>query len=481
MNKIIYTLTCCTLILCSCSDWLDVKPKTNVEEEDLFRNEQGFKEALTGVYIKMSETSLYGREMTYGFIDILAQRYYNAENNSADYFEETWYTYPSIRTENYINTFWTGNYNLIANLNNLIANIDKRGHVIRDEYRNIIKGEALGLRSFLYFDLLRMFGPIYKDNPSSPSIPYRTQFNRDVAKLLPAEQVIDSIIDCLHEAETLLENDPMNISFPVYSFDEDPNIDPFLNYRFNRMNKYAVKAELARAYLWKGDKTNAANYANEVINAKKADGSKQFNLVTDNTQDKIYSTELIFSLSMDSKYFADRIKSEFEITMWNYYILLGDVNRLYEMFDTTNDGQNDIRLKSGTGFNISSNGAYILKFNQDNLSSYVLENNMPLIRLPEMYYILAECSNDLEEATNYISLIRGARGVDEVPTFKNEDERIKNIEKEYRKEFYGEGQLWFFYKRLGYETFMFCPINRMTEANYRFSIPDDEIALGNIN
>ena len=58
---------------------------------------------------------------------------------------------------------------------------------------------------------------------------------------------------------------------------------------------------------------------------------------------------------------------------------------------------------------------------------------------------------------------------------------IDSLEKEYRKEFYGEGQLWFFYKRLGYETFMFCPINRMTEANYRFSIPDDEIALGNIN
>ena len=37
------------------------------------------------------------------------------------------------------------------------------------------------------------------------------------------------------------------------------------------MNKYAVKGELARAYLWKGDKVNAARYAREVIDAKKAD------------------------------------------------------------------------------------------------------------------------------------------------------------------------------------------------------------------
>lgn len=481
MNKLAYIFTCCILAFSSCSDWLDIKPKTNVEEEDLFRNEQGFKEALTGIYIKMSEPQLYGREMTYGFIDMLAQRYYNNQNSSADYHETTWYTYPSTRTENYINNFWTGDYNLIANINNLIANIDKRGHVIRDEYRNLMKGEALGLRSFLYFDLLRMYGPIYKDNPSSPAIPYRTQFNRDVAKLLPAEEVADSIIQSLHEAEVLLENDPMNISFPVYSSDVDPNIDPFLNYRFNRMNKYAVKAELARVYLWKGDKTNAYKYAKEVVDAKKANGSKLFNLVNDNTQDRIFSTELIFSLSMDSRYFKDRIEDEFYIAMWCYHIFLGDVNRLYQIFDTENDGQNDIRLKSGVGFNISSNGAHSLKYNQDNLSSFVLENNMPLIRLPEMYYIMAECTNDLKEATDYISMIRGARGVDELNEFQNEEERMYNIEKEYRKEFYAEGQLWFFYKRLGYKTFMFCPISEMTEANYRFSIPDDEISLGNIN
>lgn len=61
----------------------------------------------------------------------------------------------------------------------------------------------------------------------------------------------------------------------------------FLSNRFNRMNKYAVKAELARAYLWKGDKTNAAIKAQEVID------NKQFALVTDNTLDKLGSTELI--------------------------------------------------------------------------------------------------------------------------------------------------------------------------------------------
>lgn len=477
MKKIIGLFLIGTLTFTSCESWLDVTPKVNVEEEDLFKNEQGFKEALTGIYIKMSETPLYGREMTYGFIDQLAQRYNNSQNASADYYEETWYTYPSVRTQNYYETFWKESYNLIANINNLLSNIEKNGQVIYSEgYRDIIEGEALGLRSFLYFDLLRMFGPIYKDNPSSPAIPYRTVFDREQARPVPANQMIDHIIEDLHQAEMLLENDPMNISFPVRPSGDSEH--PFLQYRFNRMNKYAVKAELARAYLWKGDKTNAGKYAREVIDATKKEGGKQFELITDNSQDKLGSTELIFSLSMDSETFPDRVKNEFQLAMWNYYVIF-DIDYLYEIFDVAVDGQNDMRMKPGTGFSISSDGAYTLKYQQDNFSS-VLNNNMPLIKLPEMYYIAAECTSDLSEACTLLNQVRGSRGLEDLPQLANAEDLKKNLEKEYRKEFYGEGQLWYFYKRYAYPTFNRCPITDMTEKHYRFPLPDDEVILGGI-
>ena len=39
-----------------CSDWLDVQPKTSVPEEDLFADEFGFQDALTGFYLKMGES-----------------------------------------------------------------------------------------------------------------------------------------------------------------------------------------------------------------------------------------------------------------------------------------------------------------------------------------------------------------------------------------------------------------------------------------
>ena len=52
MKRFIYTI-CLAFIFGACENWLDVSPKTNIQEKDLFNREQGFKEALTGIYIKM--------------------------------------------------------------------------------------------------------------------------------------------------------------------------------------------------------------------------------------------------------------------------------------------------------------------------------------------------------------------------------------------------------------------------------------------
>ena len=75
MKKYIVSICLGMFLFSSCSNWLDVKPKTTVEEEEVFSRELGFKEALTGVYIKMASTDLYARNLSYGFLDILGQRY----------------------------------------------------------------------------------------------------------------------------------------------------------------------------------------------------------------------------------------------------------------------------------------------------------------------------------------------------------------------------------------------------------------------
>lgn len=466
MKKYLLSICLGLIIFSSCSNWLDVQPKTTVEEEEVFSRELGFKEALTGVYIKMASKELYARELSYGFLDILGQRY--QLSNASTYQNVLWYTFPSTKTESYTNAIWEKMYNIIANVNNLIYYADKNKSVFTtDNYYEIIKGEALGLRAFLHFDLLRMFGPVYKDNPTAKRISYRTAFNRDAMEMQPSDVVLDSIILDLKRAEALLEGtDPLNFEFPVHDYnEEDMTGDRFLVYRHKRMNLYAVKALLARAYLYAGDKTEAAAYANQVI------GSDHFGLIGD-ASDVMRSKEILFSVYVD-----DFEKQVDEITKGNNY-LVSKEDFLNEMFDVANDGTNDLRIREGVGFDYGTQGIIMRKYKQDNLWAST-EGTVVLVRLAEMYYILAECAATPEETATHLNKVREMRGID--PTVCTDANRISEIEKEYRKEFYGEGQLFYFYKRHGYTTFLHCPLNTMTESNYMFSWPDNESLFGKTN
>lgn len=456
----------------ACESWLDVKPKTNTEEEDLFSREEGFKEALTGAYIKAAEMNLYGRNMSYGFIDILGQRYrYFTYGSDEGVFQNpAYYEFSNTNELTYktTNTIWANMYTVIANLNNLLYWVDENKSVLSTPgYYGIIKGEALALRSYLYFDLLRLWGPVYKENPTGKSIPYRTKFARDSKVLVPANEMLDNIIRDLKEAEELLTgNDPLDFDKAMKTTWDH---DGFLSYRFKRMNLMAVKALLARTYLYRGsaaDKVQALDYAYEVVN------SGHFSLTRSNNNDHIMSSELIFSFHINKmkENIIDRLTANYE------YVINGN-DFFNEQFNVAEDGLNDWRVKDQTGF-ITVNNVYVMrKFVQDGLQ-YGAAETMPMIRLAEMYLILAECETDLAKAENHLNQLRSARAADLVDKLQNEEDRMKWIEREYRKEFYGEGQLWYFYKRNYYRQFLHCPLATMHESNYTFAIPDDEYMYG---
>ena len=66
---------------------------------------------------------------------------------------------------------WLKLYNEIANINNFLQYLESNGDVIVTEgYRDLMKGEALGLRAFHYFDLLRLWGPIYSQDSTKACI-----------------------------------------------------------------------------------------------------------------------------------------------------------------------------------------------------------------------------------------------------------------------------------------------------------------------
>ncbi|MBR6286031.1 MAG: hypothetical protein IKR18_03435, partial [Bacteroidaceae bacterium] len=57
---LLLALTMGAVALASCDDFLDVTPKSQLEEGALFSRESGYDDQLTGVYTQMMGSSMYG-------------------------------------------------------------------------------------------------------------------------------------------------------------------------------------------------------------------------------------------------------------------------------------------------------------------------------------------------------------------------------------------------------------------------------------
>lgn len=84
---------------------------------------------------------------------------------------------------------------------------------------------------------------------------------------------------------------------------------------------------------------------------------------------------------------------------------------------------------------------------QDGDAKLFYSSFMPLIRLSEMYYIAAECEPKVSDGNSWLNQIRTLRGLPEI-TITDENELMSKLRIEYLREFWGEGQIFFMYKRL---------------------------------
>ena len=227
------------LIGASCNSWLDVAPEDQIMEKDLFEEREGFLMALNGVYLNMNSSSNYGGNLSAGIIDVMAQ-YYNCTTSEHNYSGYQSYAYDSKTSKDRFETVWKTTYSQISNLNAILEHCGDGNPVLPELYYKLIKGEALGLRAMLHFDMLRLFGPLWTEKEQA-SIPYQTSSERIVEPLLSADSVLNCVLTDLTRAADLLKDvDPViTDGARNYSGGENGN-DLF--YRQYRMNYYAVKA-----------------------------------------------------------------------------------------------------------------------------------------------------------------------------------------------------------------------------------------------
>jgi hypothetical protein len=107
----------------------------------------------------------------------------------------------------------------------------------------------------------------------------------------------------------------------------------------------------------------------------------------------------------------------------------------------------------------------------------------PSFRLAEAYYIAAEASYDSNptKAIEYLNTVRTHRGIiDLLPNTLGKSAFMNELVKEARKEFYGESQIFYMYKRLNLDIVAASgQIYPASNSIYVFPIPDDETAYNN--
>lgn len=435
--KRIIIIAACMLLCLSCSDWLDVEPYDKISEEELFSTEDGFLKHLNGIYIELNRDMLYGSALTVEMIEIMGGSYVIGTDNSV------WGNYKDLAEYNYgteywrarMNETWNKAYSLILNCNLLLENLEKTGVAFTGDNYKLIKGEALALRAMLHFDMLRLFGPVYSRNPQQKCIPYYKRYSVTPNDRLTASEVADEITHDLLEARILLANDPVRK-------------EGITDHRNLRLNSYAVAALLARTSLYFGDREHAYSYAMEVIKA--ADGGVfpfvDKSLVTGSPEDpdRIFSSEIIFALSHSQRntifkdyYDPSRIPN-FVFRMDNTLMS----NIIFGGGAMTGGNQDDYRYR--VNWVATGSNRYYYKYSDMNDTGSIANTMIPMIRLGEMYLIAAESvTGDIADGLGFVNRLRAARGVAALPSLTRE-----NLQYEYIRELYAEGQIFFMYKRM---------------------------------
>jgi len=463
-NKILLIICLFSVFaLSGCKKYLEVYPKSSVAEDELFETETGFQQAITGVYSQMASRNLYGDNLTMGFISALAQNY-AVSGSGVRFVDSRAVNLGSAEVQNFSSAIWSTAYSAIAGANKVISNCDKRRNLLSDQKYAMFLGEALALRAYLHFDLLRLFGPVYAYGASLKAIPYKTTVDQNPVPPSTTAEVIQFILKDLKEAEAL-----MNTKDPIFS--------GALSRQIN-LNYYAVKALQARVLLYSGNNIDAYAAAKIVIDSGRFPFISSFQVSTGAGQkDRLYLREQVFCIRVrdiktwvDPGYYRSNGGTTSRLTRSGT-----DFNNL---FQTASGGTTDFRYAYGIEADngIAFPSKYWQTYQFNTLDSNRLDQYVPGIRVSEMYYIMAETAPTVEEGITLLNTVRGNRGLGNLSLTIDRITLQNEILREHQKEFYAEGQLWYYYKRkvIAKPQFISNSIT-MDAERYRLPIPQAEL------
>ena len=297
----------------------------------------------------------------------------------------------------------------------------------------------------------------------------------------------------IHDVEILFDIDTESTNFnPDRRFVQKvAGEGAFAALRGYRLNYYAVTAILARVYLYAGMNDEAYAEAKKLIDEEEktkyfaadesyyaSDNFKNGNMkMYDNIIFALYSPTELVDWDSEINHLTDgKSESDQNYLSWSSKML----DAVYGI-----EKENDFRFKYQLESKYYGYNYRTLKYyKQVESTEYGKANNqiIPMIRMSEVYYIAAEAiytEGDLlkiAEAKSYLEKVKKGRGIKTVDysSVSSKNDFVNMIVNDARREFFGEGQTLYMFKRLN--KVLTCDSGEipMTEEYVVLPLPDSE-------
>jgi starch-binding outer membrane protein, SusD/RagB family len=359
MKKIKTIIAIFTLLVLatSCEKNLDLKPHQNLDESIALTSDGNVKIVMVGAYRTLRYSAIYGgcilrnSELSGADGEISWQGTYNGPREI--------YNHQLIAANGDVTSQWLDSYECVNICNNVLSALA----VVNADDRGRIEGEALFLRSLMFFDLVRFYANSYEPGTTNSQYgiplvltPTTGIGSENLVGRNTVEEVYAKVITDLERAATIL---PEENGYYATSG--------------------AANALLARVYLQKADFAKARDAANKVINSEVYSLTDTYDKAFNNEES---STEDIFSTKFVA---ADGINQMTEF--WStreYGGRDGDIEIMQKHLDLYDAEDQRLALFWLDGNETVRSG----KWN----TMYGLVN---LFRLSEMYLTRAECNQRL--------------------------------------------------------------------------------------
>lgn len=419
-------------ILLGCSSCnLDMPPISYIAEDFFFEDATQVNAAVVGCYSGMQGTIEHEWVLT----ELRTDNTRLAKNNtSTEANLQLVALDQGVQNSNNLNirNYWDAAYRNINNCNTVLN--PKNISVVTEEgLRRQFIGEVTFIRAYQYFNLVRLFGPVFIVNEN---ITVAESMKKDRSSV---EEVYGFIIDDLKQAVESLQG---------IQYDKS---------QLGRIDEIAAKALLAKVYLTLYRNEDARPLLSDIINVK---GTSLI------AYDKIFDVnnemndEIIFAVRYKKGNLGIGSPFANKFAPLNSYtnVITGSGDGLnYPTTDlinayTVGDKRKDVSLAEFYIDESKANPiipeAYVKKYLSPVSVRYDAENDWPVIRYADVLLMYAEVLNELEgpgNALSYLNLTRERAGLSplDASAVASRYEFRKELDKERRLEFAFENQRWF--------------------------------------